>query len=619
MALTKKQREAIIDLIKRENLYLDYVENAQWSNFCKTLVLSDVLLLKIKNVNAVQRIIEKIDELNRQVDPEERITCRVAAGGRKDQVDSNSFSLTPWVEADIIINLDLAASDEYAIEQIDETTVRAKPGPQIKAFDEILDSKKLATKSPPSLIHRVTPFGLAAIGCHGTDMKNGAYSDNIKSITFLLMNGQLKKIDRNTNPDDFDLIASAHLGLFGIVVEMELECKPAEKLERIETAMSFPEFVEAVETGELPRKDYPMLSVFYVPTYDNDLENREHKNVKVIEYKPVPLYTENENFNPECDDLAQWLQVELEENLRVTDVLALFPKLVPLFMRYIVAHYAVGDGTVKSIGPAPAQYHYQTRYPNSINDLDGLFPLSADFHEMVAAFKKVAKETQEAKERGEAPVTFGAYGRIFQNKRYPATLAPGSHHSEKDYTCGFDVVSSPGAAGFERFRDTLVQYLIEELNSKLHWGKYVPLDKGIDYEKMYGKDMQKFKKTLKKFYRDNGLELEKSPFLTAFPCQILSMKKYMPAVQDRITVSHELAPVHPIVRMYRLAKFLIWIEKQHEMHPSVHLDALKRATQELHQSERAKMPGSSRQSIFGKGESQQEQAGVRRCPPCTLF
>ena len=538
-------------------------------------------MLKVYNLESAQAVIKKIHKLNQQKNPADRITCRVAAGG-KDEEDyrasesletdnkkyNKSFTLTDLVSADIVINLVLA-KDVDAIQQVDATTVKIIPGPQIKAFDEILDRKfKLATQNPSSLINRVTPFGLAAVGGHGTDMRNGGYADNIKSITFLLMDGTLKKIDRTTNPDDFDTIVSAHLGLFGIVVEMEIECKPAEKLECVQTAMSLPEFIDAVKTGKLPRKDYPLFSVYYTPTYDNDLTNTEIKNIKVMEYRSVPLNSEDSNLDVMARQIEQDFEIEIEEGLKVTDILALFPQLVPAYMRYVVTRFAIGDGQTISVGPAPEIYHYQVSYPWEINDVDYLFAVSDDFQEMIDSFIEVAQETQKASDRGEAPVTFGAYARIFRNKGVDAkfsSIAPGFHRSDKKFVCGFDVVSSPGAVGFEAFRDKMVNNAIKKRKGKLHWAKYAPDDESINYEEMYGNDLIQYRKVLKSWHIQNKLDMSLSPFLTEFPCKILGLDEYIPAARfekEQLFSMASSSTLTIIDRVEALVKFMRWIEGQ---------------------------------------------------------
>lgn len=628
MALTEEQQREIIDLIKRENLYIEYTEHAEWHNFTKNINLPDILLLKIKNLNSAKKLLRKIDELNQRVSPEERISCRPASGGKTDEssqsfslppflggIDddklySQSFSLPPWVEADILINLEFAASDEYAIEKINETTVRYRPGPQLKAFDTILHSLGLATLYYGSLINRVGPIGLATNGGHGI---NGPYTENIESITFLMMNGKKKRIDRKSNPDDFDFIVTSHFGLLGIVVEMELKCKPATKLKRIETAMSLAQFIEDIEAGKLPKN---MFEVFYSPTCDNDLTNKNINNLKLIEFEEVDYNAENENFEPEKISMEQYWQIKLQDDLRIGDVLAMFPQLGPLYMKYIVARYGIGEGRKESVGDAPYEYHYQYWYPYNINMFAGIFPTDNKLTEMLDALKKVARDTQDAKERGEAPVSFGAYARVCENKGYPCSMSPFSHVSNKEKLCAFDVVSSPHAVGYEKFHDDFMKYLIEELFAKLHWGKDIPLS--IDLEKMYPDALPMFRKMVEDFHTENGLKLERSPFLTPFIWELFKMdEKYKPAVQnkDAIDRNQTVAPQTTFNGLTALVRFIEWIEQLEEQ--DIHTEALKKCAQDIHRQEKAKLP-SSGQGFFPPEGGDADNFSKPR-PSCTLF
>ena len=626
MALNEIQRKEIIHLIKRERLSVDYKKGAKWQNFSKNQTLDDVLVLNIKNLDALQKIVKKIYALNLDVSSEARITCRPASGGKGDNDElallpgagpdnklySHSFSLPPWVEADIVINLDFAISDKYAIEIIGENTVILRPGIQLKAFDEILEKKGYATAFYGSLINRVRPEGLAFNFGNGI---NGPYSQNIKAITILMMNGEKRTIRREDCPETFDYYLA--FGLFGIVIEIEMDIRPVKKLKKIETAMTFAEFIEGFESGRLPEK--PLFEVFC-----NDLTNKEGNNVKLIEFEEVECDVEDENFEPEKANLEQWFQIKLQDNLRVVDVLARYPQLGPLYMKYIVARYGIGEGRKESIAKASAQNHYQKWYPYNLNMFAGIFPCKRNYQQMLDAFKKLAQETQAAKERGEAPVSFGAYARMAENKHYPTSMSPFSTTSNEELLCVFDVVSSPHAVGFKEFRERfLMEYLIKEMGAKLHWGKDITPE--MDFEAMYPEALPMFKKLLEEFHNQNEefeegnkLSLERSPFLTYFPCEIFKMdEKYWPTFQKRCTPERTAEPQTVLNGVSGLKHFLQWIEGQDD--DDIHKENLRKCVKELHLDECAKLPASSGLSIFSPAPAEDEYA--RRCPPtsCTLF
>ncbi|MDR3502039.1 MAG: FAD-binding protein [Legionella sp.] len=470
-----------------------------------------------------------------------------------------------------------------------KTTIKIKPGCQVKELDDYLYENGLATKNRPSLIDRTTPFGLTAAGCHGSNLDGKAYADNVESFTVIAANGTKQKIDSTTNPERFAAFNPAHLGLLGPVVEMELDCELASKYETHRIPMSLPEFLENVRTGKLPNKDFPLFSVFYVPTYNHDLENRDVKNILVIQAKPVPLNTEDQNTAYEARGIEQAIEASLEDGLPIPEILANFPELVPAYMNYIVARFSIGFETVISVGPAPKEYHYQVEYPKRLNDVDVLFATDENCIEMVRAFEKTAEEMQRAKENGEAPVTFGAYARLLLNDRAAAekSIAAGCHDNDKKYVCGFDIVSSPNATGFEDFRDTMVRFLVDELLGKLHWGKYVPVDKDIDYKKMYGAGLTNVKEQLIKYHQDNNLDIARSPFLTPFLCETLGFPEYMPTAtkQGDEPIANNFVPefsaINPLKKLQTIYKFLNWVKEQEQHEPTEHIAVLKQQVKQV--------------------------------------
>ncbi len=657
MPFTDTQQDELLKLLEKCDIEIS--PNTQFTNFADTVNLPNVLILNAHNEEAVQTTLAKIYEFNQKIkNPKERITLRVAAGGSNHKY-SQSFSLTPLVESDIILHINTGPLDETTAEIIHkkislnfkphaaikdeekffrvviasinhyfgkkvaelsegiinipegaipkhfnlmkfykdlsktikpfgipsiehvfkigtETRVKIQPGCQIKELDHYLYKNGLATKNRPSLIDRTTPFGLVAAGCHGSNLDGKAYADNVKSFTVIAADGTKKRIAPTTNPELFHAFNPAHLGLLGPVVEMELDCELASKYETHRIPMSLPEFLEEVRAGKLPNKDFPLFSVFYVPTYNHDLENRDLKNVLVIQARPVPLNSKNLNTEYEARGIEQAIEIRLEDELPVSEILARFPQLVPAYMQHIVARFSIGFEKIISVGPAPKEYHYQVEYPKRLNDVDVLFATDENCLEMALAFEKAAVEMQKAKDNGEAPVTFGTYGRLLLNDNEAAekSIAAGCHTGDKKFVCGFDIASSPNASGFEEFRTTMVNFLINELRGKLHWGKYVPLDKNIDYEKMYGAGLANLKKQLIKYHQDNGLDIERSPFLTPFLCETLGFPEYSPvAIQQHETYSSMLNfVINPLTDLYKL---LSWVNEQQQTSPTEQITQLK--------------------------------------------
>lgn len=604
MTMTKKQQSELVNFIKEKELDVEYTENADWSNFCKTVNLRGILLLKVYDKDSAKAILDKIEEMNAVLEPEDCITCRPAAGGRSHLKYSYSFSQPPLVVADIIMNC-IFSPDNRAVQQIDAKRVKHIPAAQLGKIDGMMSQRfGLMPESANSIINRITEFGLTAVGGHGADVRGGISSDDIESLTILMQGGKEQTISRDEYPDEFEVLARAHLGLPGIVTEMVMKCKPAERLRCIRTPMSLPEFLRKVKSGELPRfndpdpaKNFPIFNVYFVPFANNDLMNEDNLNLLVIEYQPVGDDVENCNYDVAAEEKKQDWEIYIEEGLRLTDIIALFPSLVTPYMKYVIAPLSIGTQPIESVGDGHALLHYQLAYPWEINDLDCLFPVSNDFSEMVTAFEKIAEEIQLAKEKGQAPVLYCVYFRLIKNMAYKYSLAPGSHYNpdgeNKPYIGGLDVVSCPNAPGFEEFRDRIVNFLIEEFDAKLHWGKYVPLNKGIDYKKMYGESLVKFKKALLKLHVDNDLDISKSPFITEFFCELLDLYDLKP--MKKTENNHSTYAYSPPLgysfasRIKCLLKLVAWLDNQDDMHGE-HKEHFRNCIRDVHNKELNALP-----------------------------
>lgn len=516
MSLTRHDIKTLKKVLKARGIE----KNKGWTNFSEDLSLPKALVLKIETEEDLVAVVKVLYELNEQKDPKDRILYRALAGGR-DEKYSNSFSLTPCGEANIIFNL---VGEEFSgVTVLDQENHLVMVGPSIQVgpLDKTLyHDHNLMLEHSPSLIERVTRAGLMANAGHGTGNKSGGFADNAVSFRFLLPNGEIAILSKEDPL--FKVLAPAHLGNLGIDLGAILKCIPAQKYKCVKEAMSLPEFIEAVKGGLFMSDNYPLASAMYAPTYQHDLTNDDIDNVIVYRWKPVPLNTPNENYSPDWRNIEQWFEVELAENLNITDFLSQFPEIIPFYMQYIMAPNAIGEGKMKIVGPSPEVYHYQVQYPHKLNDFDCLYEISPDCHEIVDTFVKLAEKTQEQADKGEFPITYAAYVRVFEGTNGGLSTAA---HAQGKKVCGFDVVSSPCLPGFEELRDYMVNYLIKTYNAKLHWGKYVPED--IDYEKMYGEQMGEYKKALQTWHDDHGLQIEKNPALNHFFCKILNMPEEM--------------------------------------------------------------------------------------------
>ncbi len=528
MPLTHINRKYLLEFIHQNKLHIKAKEG--WENFSQNLRQPKALVLDIEDVESLQKLVKEIYSLNEEPeDPNDRILYRVAAGGR-DIPYSESFSLTPGAEADIVFRL-TGEEFHYLEETENEKVVRVGASMQIGELDEKLYHHYNLILPTSSLIKYPTVAGLAANAGHGTGVEQPGFAGLFTSMTFLLPSGEIVTIDESD--PDFEILRGANLGLSGILLSAELKCVTAKKLRCQIEVRSLADFLDEVKQG-LYFKD-PYTSAMYVPTYyPDELTNRELKNVIVYRFNPVDREVDDHNNHPVLSHLAQKFEITLEEGFHVTDLLSLVPELIPDYMRYLVTRGAIGEKDHMIIGDWPNVYHYQVEYPHKINDVDVLFPVSMDSHEIVDAFVKMAQTNEEYAKKGQYPVTFAAYARFIQGTNGGLST---SAHASGQHVCGFDIVSSPGIPGLEAYRNEMFDFLISKLHGKPHWGKYAPED--LDYKKIYGEDMTKFVDTIKQWYAKHGMDLTRSPLLNTFLCHVLDLPEYAPNVESRQAIFNQ--------------------------------------------------------------------------------
>lgn len=228
MTFSQEDKLSIIQSIQKDNLNINFHTN--WHNFSKNQRAEKALVLDIKDTFSLQKLMEKVTALNAHKEIKDQMTLRVAAGGRNDNEHSESYSFTAVAQADIIIRL--IGKDFQEIQKIDnEKLVRVGANVQIGELDKTLYENYHLCLPTSSLIPWVTFVGLAATAGHGSGEKKPSVAGLIRAMTICLPNGKIVRIDQQ-HPL-FDIIRGAHLGLFGIVINVEVECMDAYKLQRM--------------------------------------------------------------------------------------------------------------------------------------------------------------------------------------------------------------------------------------------------------------------------------------------------------------------------------------------------------------------------------------------------
>lgn len=513
MPITQADINSILQIVEKRNIKLI----GGWKNFSQNINCPNAFVLNIEDTASLQEIVVLVDELNQSKNSEDRIILRAAAGGRNDD-NSQSYSFTPGAEADIIVRL---VGKEFR--QIASTTqkniMRVGASLQIGELDKELYENYDLSLATSSLIPYVTVAGLAANAGHGTGMAQPSFCGQIKAMTLCLPNGKIERIDASHK--DFETIRGANLGLFGIVLDVEIECVDAMKMQCTMDVCTTPDFINKVKSGVFAK--YAYVSAMIVPTYRQDgLTDKSDNNVIIYGWNPVPKSTPDKNSCPQFAYLSQSLQIKLEEGFKITNLMRKYPHLIPYYMRYLVAGVSIGNKDSESIGPWHT-VHYQTAYPSDIDDADYLFEVGSDFNEMVIALEKIISTLSEFTKKGQYPITDAIYCRMF--KGTSGGLSTSTLKNGK-FICGLDMVSSNGILGYQEFKKQMKDYFINgKVAGKPHWGKYVPKD--VDYKKMYGEGYDQFINAFNEWYRSHGMRVDKSMLLNDFFCDILQIPYHL--------------------------------------------------------------------------------------------
>ncbi len=146
------------------------------------------------------------------------------------------------------------SSELNFINWVSESVVEVGSGVEIRyLLSELLPLNKGLVGVPGGL--QITIGGAISNNIHGKDhWKNGNFSENILSITYMDNNGKIKKVFREN--EIFHLLIGG-MGLFGFIVSTELKTTDIqspwikEKSTKINSKNNFIEFVTSIKEGKL--------------------------------------------------------------------------------------------------------------------------------------------------------------------------------------------------------------------------------------------------------------------------------------------------------------------------------------------------------------------------------
>ncbi|CEG58776.1 hypothetical protein [Legionella fallonii] len=128
MTLTIKERDEIINMIEKEKLNVDIIENTYLMNSEDSPSPRCVLALKLNDSHALKKTLSKMQALNEQKSPEARIVCRAAPGLPESGMANQCSAIRDVV---LIVNFECKQKKPYVFFSDTETlsTTRSKEEP----------------------------------------------------------------------------------------------------------------------------------------------------------------------------------------------------------------------------------------------------------------------------------------------------------------------------------------------------------------------------------------------------------------------------------------------------------------------------------------------------------
>ncbi len=120
--------------------------------------------------------------------------------------------------------LDMRAMDRVVVDQ-NSRTARVGAGATWRDVLETSHKHGLSVAAMPS-IDVLSVGGTLSANAHGADFRTGSLASTVRSLTLMTADGATRVVDRAADPELFGAVIGGY-GLFGVILEAELELDPA--------------------------------------------------------------------------------------------------------------------------------------------------------------------------------------------------------------------------------------------------------------------------------------------------------------------------------------------------------------------------------------------------------
>ncbi|MDN3017138.1 FAD-binding oxidoreductase [Paenibacillus sp. BSR1-1] len=176
-------------------------------------------------------------------------------------------------------------------------TIHVQSGATWDDIQKALAPEGLAVKVMQSQ-NIFTVGGAVSVNVHGRDIKNESLSNSINWFHLLLPNGKIVKVDRQSEPELFKDVLGGY-GLFGIILDVELQVTDDEVYEISSKKVSveeFPEYVQSIRENPEVKMAYARISVAPKTSMDSMFVVEYHKTKQPLTEKLRKLKEDQQPF-----------------------------------------------------------------------------------------------------------------------------------------------------------------------------------------------------------------------------------------------------------------------------------------------------------------------------------
>lgn len=152
--------------------------------------------------------------------------------------------------------LDMRDLDSVVVDA-DRGTVRVGAGATWKVVLEALHPEGLSVAAMPG-IDVLSVGGTVSVNAHGADFRTGSLAPSVRSLLIVVADGSVRRVSRDRDPELFRAAIGGY-GLFGVIVEVELETVPDEVYRFEQRLVATADVARVFEDEVVPDRDVRMM------------------------------------------------------------------------------------------------------------------------------------------------------------------------------------------------------------------------------------------------------------------------------------------------------------------------------------------------------------------------